>query len=365
MVSRIGAYAADRRARVLLGQRKSTIVLSEVIRDGLVLLVSTAAGTVGRDPAALIGGTVIALVDSAMREQEKMPAYERRKCMLMVDEFQTILGVDWESMLTEIRKYGCYIMLATQSLARLDTLDRNLKDGVLDNCGCIVAYQVSAENARILAGELDRYVVSEENLVALDPYEAYVRLNTDTKKMRAFSMRTLPPPQLPDGADSAYDAVMEAMHQYTKPWSDSGRESLTKSDDMGPDELLASDGNAPAGWQAELAFDPDQWSSMIEDGSNPDEFVIVGPTSRPNGASWGPRARLPSGDPRSTPTAEQQLDLFDLSGLGTTTQDQPISESERAEAGLDPDDLLQRTDDLRDMQRLLRNQSRLGNSRSE
>ena len=54
---------------------------------------------------------------------------ERRRCLLVCDEFQTVTGADWEGMLAEIRKYGCSLMLATQSLARLDTSERKLKAG--------------------------------------------------------------------------------------------------------------------------------------------------------------------------------------------------------------------------------------------
>ena len=119
--SRIGAYAADARASVIMGQRESTIKLSDVLSEGLVLLVSTAQGSIGVQPAALMGGTMVGLVDSALREQENVAREDRAKCLLVCDEFQTVTGANWEGMLAESRKYGCSLMLATQSLARLDT----------------------------------------------------------------------------------------------------------------------------------------------------------------------------------------------------------------------------------------------------
>ena len=48
-------YASSKRARAILGQRRSTIDLRETILDGGILLVSTAQGVVGRDVAALVG----------------------------------------------------------------------------------------------------------------------------------------------------------------------------------------------------------------------------------------------------------------------------------------------------------------------
>ena len=218
--SRIGAYASDQRAAVIMGQRESTIMLADVLSEGLVLLVSTAQGTIGRGPAALMGGTMVSLVESALRDQESMAASERARCLLVCDEFQTVTGADWEGMLAEIRKYGCSLMLATQSLARLVTPERNLKAGVLGNVGCIVGYQMAAEDARIIAPEMDAERVEERYLVNLDPHHCYVRINSDWRCYPAFSMMTLPPPDLDRGSASAEEAVRRASEAYTTDWEE-------------------------------------------------------------------------------------------------------------------------------------------------
>ena len=96
----------DQRAAVIMGQRESTINLSDILSEGLVLLVSTAQGTIGVGPAALMGGTMVSLIESAIRDQEHMPADKRAKCLLVCDEFQTVTGANWEGMLAESRKYG-------------------------------------------------------------------------------------------------------------------------------------------------------------------------------------------------------------------------------------------------------------------
>ena len=218
--SRIGAYASDQRAAVIMGQRESTIMLSDVLSEGLVLLVSTAQGTIGRGPAALMGGTMVSLVESALRDQESMAASKRARCLLVCDEFQTVTGADWEGMLAEIRKYGCSLMLATQSLARLVTPERNLKAGVLGNVGCIVGYQMAAEDARIIAPEMDSERVEERYLVNLDPHHCYVRINSDWRCYPAFSMMTLPPPDVARGSDAAEAAVLLASEAYTTDWAE-------------------------------------------------------------------------------------------------------------------------------------------------
>ena len=67
--TRLAYYASSKRARAILGQPRSTIDLRETILDGGVLMVSTAQGVVGRDVAALVGASLLNLVDSVIREQ--------------------------------------------------------------------------------------------------------------------------------------------------------------------------------------------------------------------------------------------------------------------------------------------------------
>lgn len=218
--SRVGAYANDMRASVIMGQRESTIMLSDVLSEGLVLLVSTAQGTIGIQPAALMGGTMVSLVEAAMRDQEKIEQSKRSRCMLVCDEFQTVTGANWEGMLAEIRKYGGSLLLATQSLARLDTPERKLKAGILGNIGVILAYQMAAEDAHIIAPEMDSERVQERFLVNANPHNCYARITSDSKVYPTFSMKTLPPPDMTRGSTKAVEAVLEASKAYTVDWQE-------------------------------------------------------------------------------------------------------------------------------------------------
>ncbi len=218
--SRVGAYAANRRSAVIMGQRESTIMFSDILSEGLVLLASTAQGTVGKGPAALMGGTIVSLMESALRDQENLPPSQRARCLLVCDEFQSVTGADWESMFAEGRKYGLSMMLATQSIARLDTQERKLKAGVLGNVGVIIAYQMSAEDAHIISAEMDSDRVSGNMLVNLLPRHCCVRIVSDIMTYPAFTMSTLPPPDVTHGSDDSVEAVLEASREYTMDWDE-------------------------------------------------------------------------------------------------------------------------------------------------
>lgn len=219
--TRIGAFASNRRSRAILGQWQTTINFGDLLRSGDVLLVSTASGEVGPEVSALMGSTVVSLIDSALREQENLPEAERARCLLVCDEFHTITGTNWEEFMAGIRKYGASTVLSTQSVARLDMPERKLKDGILGNCGGVICYQMSGEDAAIMVQQMGRDSgVSETDLVSLDPFCCYIKLTTSDTSLDPFSMRTRPPSQ---GDGRAYDLVMEGRKEYTLSWEKSLR----------------------------------------------------------------------------------------------------------------------------------------------
>ncbi len=191
--TRLSYYASSKRARAILGQPRSTIDLRRTILDGGVLLVSTAQGTAGRDVAALVGASLLNLVDSVIREQGSLPPEHRRGALVVVDEMQSMPGVDYESMLSELGKFGASFVLATQSLDKLDDLSRTMRTTVLANIGCLAVFQVAGSDARQLVWELDRDRISEEDVVSLPVHHCYVRATVGSERMPAFSMQVRRP----------------------------------------------------------------------------------------------------------------------------------------------------------------------------
>ena len=210
--TRLSYYASSKRARAVLGQSRSTIDLRKIIQEGGVLLVSTAQGVVGRDVAALVGASLLNLVDAVIREQGSLP-FERRRGAVVVDEMQSMPGVDYESMLSELGKFGASFVLATQSLAKLDDLSRTMRDTLLANVGCLAVFQVSGSDARQLVWELGKERVTEDDITSLPVHQCYVRATVGTERMDAFSMKVRKPE--PGDAETAERIRAEAERYLT------------------------------------------------------------------------------------------------------------------------------------------------------
>ena len=186
--TRLSYYSSSKRARAILGQPRSTIDLRKTILDGGILFVSTAQGVVGRDVAALVGASLLNLADSVIREQGSMAPERRRGALVVVDEMQSIPGVDYESMLSELGKFGASLILATQSLAKLYDLSPTMRDTILANVGCLAVFQVAGADAKQLVWELGKDRVSEEDMVSLPVHHCYVRATVEKERLPTFSM---------------------------------------------------------------------------------------------------------------------------------------------------------------------------------
>ena len=215
--TRLSYYASSKRARAILGQPRSTIDLRRTILDGGILFVSTAQGTAGRDVAALVGSSILNLVDAVIREQGALPPEQRRGALVVVDEMQAMPGVDYEAMLSELGKFGASFVLATQSLAKLSDLSPTMQETLLANVGCLAVFQVAGSDARQLVWELGKERVTEEDIVSLPVHHAYVRATTGGERMSTFSIAVRKPE---DGNPDTADQIRADAAAYVTPAAD-------------------------------------------------------------------------------------------------------------------------------------------------
>ena len=175
VITKLSKFASSRVARRILGQPRSTIDLREVIRSGQLLLINTASGVVGADLSELIGIVLLGLFEAALAEQAALSPEQRRRYLVLIDEFQVYRGANYQGMLAELRKYGGSFALATQSLAYLDRLERTLRATVLANIDHLFAFHMAGEDARLLH-ELDG--IEEDDITNLDDFQCYVKAVT-------------------------------------------------------------------------------------------------------------------------------------------------------------------------------------------
>ena len=233
VVRKIEQYSGIKAAWRVLGQRRCTLDITDTIQSGKVLLVNSALAQAEPEVSSLIGGAILNLVNFVVKGQSQFPVAERRKVTVVVDEMQTFSGVPFEEMISELRKFGGSLLMATQSLGRLNEMTENGKmtETILANARNQITFQVNASDAELMRNEMGRDLLDEQDIINLQPHHCYGRLLLRDKNIY-FSMELLPPlpgnPGLPDlirresdaytrsaaDLDADYDALMEKFKKY-------------------------------------------------------------------------------------------------------------------------------------------------------
>jgi len=199
--TKVHKYLGSVVARQIVGQPRSTVDFRQLIAERKIVLINLNAFDIGEDTAALVGGTLVNLAARAVAAQVTLPPERRQALTIAVDEFHTIPGADYEQIFGELSKYGANMILATQTLARLDRLTdaqrtRDLRAAVFSNLDGLFAFHTSAEDAAYLVDELGGGLDAQD-LLELGHYQCYARL-TDARtgeRLPSFSVQLEPPPR--------------------------------------------------------------------------------------------------------------------------------------------------------------------------
>ena len=188
VLNKIEAFLAFPAIRNVLGQSSSTLHLDQALARGRIVIVNLAKGLIGETAAHLMGALLIARVQAAAMARASLPQTERRPFHLLIDEAQNFGTDAIAALLSEGRKYGLSLTIATQYLV---ALPERTRASLLGNAGTLVVFRSSSEDAALLAAKFDRshQAFNPTALLELERGEALVRTSGDDARLVR-----LPPP---------------------------------------------------------------------------------------------------------------------------------------------------------------------------
>ena len=148
--NKVGRLLMSPTIRNILGQVSRAFDPRTIMDRHQIVIANLAKGLVGDDKANLLGSLVLSQFEQAALSQADTPAADRPSFMLVVDEFQNFTTESFSSALSESRKYGLSVTLATQFLS---SIDEDIRDAVLGNVGNIISFRVGAADAHVLERE--------------------------------------------------------------------------------------------------------------------------------------------------------------------------------------------------------------------
>jgi hypothetical protein len=184
IVSKFGRFVTNKMIRNIIGQSQSSFSFREVMDSGKILLINLAKGEIGEENSSFLGLVLIPRILMAAMSRQDTPQEKRRDFYLYVDEFQNFATPDFAQILSEARKYRLNLTVANQFIGQVE---EEVKNAVFGNVGTLIAYRVGVTDASYLAHEFSP-VFTEDDLLNIDRYHAYVKTIVNNEPVPPFSM---------------------------------------------------------------------------------------------------------------------------------------------------------------------------------
>ncbi len=204
--AKFGPFVTNAQIRNIIGQTKSGFDFRAVMDEGKILLCNLSKGKLGDLNAQLIGMIMVSKMQMAAMSRVDIEEEDRKDFYLYVDEFQNFVTDSFASILSEARKYRLGLIIAHQYISQITKMqgggkgsheDTTIRDAVFGNVGSMMCFKIGAQDAEYMAKEFSP-VFSEQDLINIANYQAYIKLNIDNSTSRAFSMSTVYDPSKGD-----------------------------------------------------------------------------------------------------------------------------------------------------------------------
>ena len=204
--SKFGPFITNAQIRNIIGQTKSGFNFRNVMDEEKILLCNLSKGKLGDLNAQLLGMIMVSKIQMSAMSRVDTEEEDRKDFYMYVDEFQNFVTESFASILSEARKYRLCLIIAHQYISQITKLggggkgkqeDTTIRDAVFGNVGSMMCFKIGAQDAEYMTKEFAP-VFSEQDLVNIANYQAYIKLNIDNATSRAFSMATVYDPDKGD-----------------------------------------------------------------------------------------------------------------------------------------------------------------------
>ena len=189
ITSKTNIFLANDIMRPIVCQQKSAFDFRKIMDEKKILLVNLAKGKLGDVNSNLLGLIIVGKLLMAALSRVDVPEEKRSDFYLYIDEFQSFTTESIATILAEARKYRLDLIIAHQFIGQLK---ENIKDAVFGNVGSMMAFRVGAEDGEFLVKQFEP-TFSEQDLLNIDNFNAYLRLLIHNQTSRPFNIQTSPP----------------------------------------------------------------------------------------------------------------------------------------------------------------------------
>jgi len=193
-ISKFDKFTTNLAIRNIIGQSQSSFDFREIMDNGKILIVNLSKGKIGDENMSFLGLILVQKMLAAALSREDIEESKRRDFFFYADEFQNFTTEEFNSILSEARKYRLDLTLAHQYIGQLP---ENIKNAVFGNVGSLFIARCSAEDAKFLETQFESYITAMD-MVNQGLGHYYVKLLTRGSYPSPFTLDTLFGSKYPD-----------------------------------------------------------------------------------------------------------------------------------------------------------------------
>jgi hypothetical protein len=173
--NKVSRFIESEALRSVTGREESTFSFRQAMDKSQIILCRFPRGPLGKEDSTLLCSLIANKINNAALS--RADSHHRPDFRLYVDEAGMALqGIDVPSLMSESRKFGLQLVFATQTLESLEAISKEALASILGNCGTLIAFRLSAKDAKYL----------DEEYLGEFPSETYVGMPDRTIIVRAM-----------------------------------------------------------------------------------------------------------------------------------------------------------------------------------
>ncbi len=187
LVNKLGQFLANPLLRNIFGQKENKVNLEQLMNEEKIVLINLSKGLIGEENSSFFGSMFITKIKQAGMGRARLEEEARKDFYVYADEFQNVVTDTFENLLSEARKYGLALIVGHQYMNQITP---RIQSSVLGNCGTIVLFRVSGEDAVRLEPEMSP-IFKVKDMINLGRREFYIKMTIDGESYDPFSAETL------------------------------------------------------------------------------------------------------------------------------------------------------------------------------
>jgi hypothetical protein len=185
-VSKFDKFVTNLAIRNVLGQSQSSFDARKVMDEGKILIVNLSKGAIGDENMKLMGLLLIQKILGAALSRDDIPESQRKDFFLYVDEFQNFTTDEFQTILSEARKYRLALTVGNQYITQMTD---EIKNAVFGNVGTLLIGRTGSDDAKFLEQQFEP-VFNAQDIVGQPNFNFYARLLCKGEYPAPFSMET-------------------------------------------------------------------------------------------------------------------------------------------------------------------------------